>query len=186
MGYNVKPGVVDRYAGTLETIKQALDSGNAATFTVAHPAHLARLRDQLHWFLRCSKLFPDEAQGRYVDLRDRCTVSVDWEQRCVLVQAKSQGRRAPALVQSEIMNEHDILLMLDRTTQEMIALDFTPSKEYKGDDWLIAECTKVGYELSIMEFTEDDGPLAGNKSYVAKRAKPKSGGFSILDRYKKQ
>lgn len=187
MGYNVKPGVVNRYADTLESIKRALDSGNDATFTVAHPAHLSRLRDQLHWFLRCAKIFPEEAQGRYADLRDRCTISVDWEQRCVLVQAKSLGKRAPSLAQSEAMNEHDVLLMLSKTTEDLLSLSFTPSKDYKGDEWLAGECLKHSYKLSILEFGEDDGPLAGTKSYTAKRTRSQSdGAFGILGRYKAQ
>lgn len=180
MGYNKRPGVVEKYQQTLEEIKQALDSGNSVKYEVMHPAHLARMRDRLHWFLGCAKVFLNECNGRYADLRDRAKVSVVWEERCVIVTSSNVSPiAAPVAAQP---SERDALRQLKHSKEDMKALDFTPSPSYPGDEWFRQEINKLGWTLNIEEndpyFVSQGAPP---KVYIAMRDQPKGSAFDFLD-----
>lgn len=176
MGYNVKPGVVEKYHDTLEEIKQSIDAGRPIVYTELHPAHLARRRDQIHWFLRCAKVFPNEAGGRYANLRDRVKVSIDWTNRCVMVVSTTAGpSNRPISAKPTDPDEREILhLLRTDADREVIVQSFTPSSSYQGDDWLEQEGSKLGFEVIVV----GDGPF----SCVAKRNKPKRSAFDIIKR----
>lgn len=186
MGYNVKAGVVERYASTLEQIKVCLEAGKPAIFTVDHPAHLAKLRDQLHWFLRCAKIFTDEAGGRYADLRDRVKVNVNWQERCISVAAMTgvPGQVVSSLLATPShMAERDVLRVLAASSDaEPVVLYYSPSPLYKGDEWFIATVQQLGYTVEVHEtdeFMVSKG--LGSITCVATR-KAKRSAFDIIKR----
>lgn len=186
MGYNVKPGVVERYASTLEQIRICVESGKPAIFPVDHPAHLARLRDQLHWFLRCAKIFTDEAGGRYAGLRDQVRVTVDWQARAVTVAAitvVAKSHFASLVATPTKPTERDVLRILESSSDEQpIVVYYTPTPLYPGDEWLIAQVNNLGYNVEIHE-TDEFMVSQGLESMtcVATR-KAKRSAFDIIKR----
>ncbi|MGD9631344.1 MAG: hypothetical protein AB7V18_19065 [Pyrinomonadaceae bacterium] len=114
-------------------------------------------------------------------------MSDDLKTPAVLMKPKLEVPGLATRAVLHMSNEHDMLALLANSHEESIPLDFRPSPKYEGDDWFTDMIAKLGYNLSIIEFTEDDGPLAGTKSYVATRIRSSEqrGAFGILDRYTK-
>lgn len=192
MGYYIRKGLVKENEAFLSEILTQIKSGASLTYPCDHPSQVPKTRNYINKLLRACTVLHDECDGRFTMLRSMVTVSEDFKAPAVVINPKTGADHfMPSAVVTRALHpdEHAMLRLARQTDKDNITLKFTPSDSYPGDEWLTQEYTKLGFDLSIMEFTEDDGPLAGTKSYVATRireTKPSGGAFGILGRYKTQ
>jgi hypothetical protein len=189
MGYYIRKGLVKENEEFLDEILSQIKQGSTINYPCDHPSQVPKVRNYINKLLRACTILTDECNGRFAILRSLVTVSEDFAAPAVVLVPKvGADRYMPVATINKVMHpdEHEALRQIRRSDKDTITLKFTPSDEYPGDDWLTDECAKAGFSLSIMEFGEDDGPLAGTKSYVVTRTQHEArGAFSILERYSK-
>lgn len=161
MGYNQRPGVAEKHKDTLEQIKVCIDQGIAAQFTASHPAHLPRLRDKLHWILRCAKTFKDEVGGKYAALRDQVQVSVDWDNSVVTVQSTLASE---IQVQHVAPDERAVLAEVSDLpdTTSVHILNFKPTPGYSLDQ-LDSELQSRGWTIRSLVDVPADPNVEGDE-----------------------
>lgn len=188
MAYYIRKGLVEENKDLFEKILHVVvQGGGVLRFDCRNPYDVPRRRNQLNRLLRAARDLPNECGGRYSKLRFMVTVSDDLDLPAVLMKPRMEMPAFAVQATVHKLNEHDVLEMLSKSSEDTVILDWAPSSAYRGDAWLQEQASHVGYTVDIMEFTEDDGPLAGTKSYVARKIVRSAGGFGILDRegYKK-
>lgn len=164
MGYNPTPRIVTRYAETLEEIKATIDSKREIYFEPSPTQNLQSLSEQIANILRSARMFGDELDGRYQDLRDRTTVSVDWDKMRVV--AKPKDSHTPkGRLNSRPPDERDALASLGSASSPA-NLEFKPSSNFNPDRFE-RQVNALGWTI---DRAKEDEPGSSEEGWPAQRA----------------
>jgi hypothetical protein len=174
VAYYIRKGLVEENRDFIEAIFISISEGRPIEFPVRHIMQVSGFRNWVNKLLRACTMLPDECGGRYRELRSLVTVSDNTLGPSVIVKPKDIRLPMNYIVKPSDPSERDAIHAMERDHDKPVVIQtFTPSPDYLGDDWLITQGDKLGYEVSIV----GNGPFA----CVAKR-RPKRSAFDIIKR----
>lgn len=183
MPYSYKKGLVEQSEHILAEIVRCMKEGKRAEFWCSY-ADLNTNVHRMHNLLASTNVLREEAEGRYVGLREQVRIRVDTSLPAIIVEAKAGGASLGASITIARPNEATFLEAITSTEGTSINHKFWPSRDFRLLSFE-AEVNRLGYELTrhhetgdILQIEGDDGSVM----MLATKVRKVSTAFDILNR----
>lgn len=160
MAYYIRKGLVEENIETLEMLYDIVRLDEPRSFKAASPKKMNSIRHHFRKVLAAAERLPNEAGGRFKDLRSRIEVSLDWERMEVTVLPKQTA--APLI--PAFPDENDMVEVVKSYKGKLCMLKFAPSSDF-DPKVLDLHISRYGFNLAKNPETGDYAITPDNEEH---------------------